>query len=118
MKHTPKFIAAAFIALTVTSSVSADTISPREAQSRIGDQVTVQGKVTQVTTISSGTTFLNFGGRYPNHVFYGVVFGRDTSKFSGLGSLQGDTVAITGKVKLHKGKPQIIISSPDQLIVE
>ncbi|ANP35921.1 nucleotide-binding protein [Phaeobacter gallaeciensis] len=63
-----------------------------------------------------GTTFINFGGRFPNHVFYAVIFKKYAHKFQSLDRLVGKSVAISGTIDLYKGKPQIILFSPDQIV--
>ena len=96
-------------------AAQAETISPQEASQHIGSYMTVEGIVRQVSSSRGGTTFINFGGRYPNHIFYGVIFKNSANKFSGIQALEGATVALTGTIKLYKGKQQIILSSPDQI---
>ena len=61
------------------------------------------------------TTFINFGGRYPNHVFYAVIFRKSQDQFSGIHALEGKAVAVSGTIEFYKGKPQIILHSPDQI---
>lgn len=117
MRYLINLLSAAGVALLLTISAQAETISARDAPQHIGREMTVEGVVSQVSTSSGGTTFINFGGRYPNHVFYGVIFRNSASKFSGVRNLEGRSVAISGTVKLYKGKPQIILSSPNQIEV-
>jgi DNA/RNA endonuclease YhcR with UshA esterase domain len=110
-----KILSAAGISLLLAFSVQADSIRPQEAYHHAGDVMTVEGIVSQVSTSSGGTTFINFGGRYPNHVFYAVIFRNSSDQFSGVQALAGRAVAISGKVELYKGKPQIILLSPNQI---
>jgi DNA/RNA endonuclease YhcR with UshA esterase domain len=115
MNFLKSIISAAGIALLLATSVQSETISPREAPHHINDEMTVEGVVSQVSTSSGGTTFINFVGRFPNHVFYAVVFRKSLHKFADIQTLEGRAVAISGMVELHKGKPQIILNSPDQI---
>lgn len=111
-------VALSLLAATVPSSM-AETIQAANAASYVGQAVTVEGVVTEVSTDSrSGNTFINFGGRYPNHLFYGIIFASDAELFSGIHSLEGSLVQITGAVQLYRGKPQIIINYPSQLAVQ
>lgn len=105
------------VGLTLALSVGAqaETIAPREAAHYVGSQATVAGVVSQVSRSKGGTTFINFGGRFPKHVFYAVIFANRASAFPGIFDLEGKSVQITGDIQLYKGKPQIIVSSPNQI---
>ncbi len=106
------------LALAAPVAAAAQEIRPAEAASYVGQSVTVIGTVSQVHyDKKSGNTFINMGGRYPNHTFYGIIFADSSSAFSGVGSLQGATVSITGRVKDYRGKPQIVLTSPSQIVV-
>ncbi|MFA3919333.1 nucleotide-binding protein [Ruegeria hyattellae] len=115
MPHLFNLLVAIGVALFLATTAVADTISPKETSQYVGAQATVVGVVSQVSTSSGGTTFINFGGRYPNHVFYAVIFKKHASKFQNVHSLKGKAVAIAGPIELYKGKPQIIVSSPGQI---
>jgi DNA/RNA endonuclease YhcR with UshA esterase domain len=117
MSYFSNFIFAAVIALFTASISQAETISPQDASRHVGAMVTVEGVVSQVSTSNGGTTFINFGGRFPNHVFYAVIFESQADRFPGVRGLEGKPVAISGTVELYKGKPQIILQSPDQILL-
>lgn len=101
--------------LLVSTIANADVIEPSEANGNIGNYATVEGVVSQVSKSSSGTTFINFGGRFPNHVFYAVIFRKRASLFPGIRNIEGKRVAISGEIERYKGKPQIILVSPEQI---
>ena len=106
----------AIIALSCSGAAAfAETISPSQAIDHVGEQVTVEGVLEQVSVISSGTIFLNYGGRYPNHIFYGVIFGDNAGAFPDLSALEGNVVALNGTIELYKGKPEIILTDPSQI---
>tara|TARA_R110002073_G_scaffold43095_2_gene119994 strand:+ start:985 stop:1341 length:357 start_codon:yes stop_codon:yes gene_type:complete len=115
MRYLVKLLSAAGIALLLATSAHAETISPQDASHYIGNSLTVEGVVSQVSATRGGTTFINFGGRFPNHVFYAVIFRQNTDQFSDVFALEGRTIAISGVVELYKGKPQIVLNSADQL---
>ena len=117
MRWFSKFISVAGLAFFLAVSASAETITPKEAAYYVGEAVTVEGVVSQVSTSKGGTTFINFGGRFPNHKFYAVIFRSNAGQFSGVHSLQGHTVAISGTIQMYKGKPQIILKSPDKIAI-
>lgn len=90
-------------------------VTPQEAAQHEGKIVTVKGKVDGQKTTSSGTTFMNFGGRHPNQVFSCRAF---ADKFpEGVPACEGKTVEVTGKIKIHEGKPSMDLSGPDKIKV-
>ena len=50
-------------------------IKDSEAIKYVGKEAEVRGRVVSVTTSPLGTTFINFGGEYPNQTFAGNCFG-------------------------------------------
>lgn len=92
--------------------------SDSEAEKHKGEDASVTGKVFGVSKSAKGTTFINFGARYPNHTFTGVVFAGDAQKVGDLSALADQTVTLTGRIELsNDGKPQIIIKSLDQIVI-
>ncbi len=89
----------------------------------IGDSVKVCTKIYGGIFLerSTGTpTFLNAGGSYPNNPLT-VVIGADIrKKFSDKPEefFKDKMVCIFGKIVLFKNKPEIIIQSKSQLIVQ
>ena len=91
-------------------------IAAADAKAHVGQTVTVEGVVSEVHTAASGrATFIDIGGRYPNNTFTAVIFSRDVTKFSNVDALDGKTVDITGPVRLHNGRPEIILNDPGQI---
>lgn len=94
-------------------------ISDAQAQQFIGQNVTVEGVVTAVTTSRKGNTFINFGGAYPIQTFTGwIPAGTQLASDESLQSLRGKTIKITGRIELYRGKPEIRITSKDQIVSE
>jgi len=76
----------------------------------------VRGLVVSVTTSPLGTTFINFGREYPNQTFAGFIeAGSKIATDELIAGLQGKIIGITGTIELHKGKPEIKITSRDQI---
>ena len=91
-------------------------IKDSEAMEYVGKEVEVRGRVASVTTSPFGTTFINFGGEYPNQRFAGfIAAGSAIAADQRLTMIQGKTISITGIVRLHDGKPEIEIVSADQI---
>jgi len=90
-------------------------IEDSEAAKYVGKVVEVRGRVVSVTTSPLGTTFINFGGEYPNQRFAGfIAAGSKITCDRRLAMIQGKIISITGRIELRKGKPEINIVSADQ----
>ena len=111
------FMVLCFLLLYPALGLSETVISDSEAGNYIGKSVTVKGTVANVFTSAKGTTFLNFGRPYPNQVFVAVIFSSDSGRFGNLHQWEGKTVAVKGIIKMYKGKPEIILKDPSQLIL-
>jgi len=91
-------------------------IKGSEAIQYVGQEVEVGGGVFFVTTSPLGTTFINFGGEYPNQKFAGfIAAGSPMATDRRLTMIQGKTVSITGTIRIRDGKPEIEIVSADQI---
>ena len=102
-----------------TAYCQAEPILPQEAKQHVGENVSVRGLVEQVSVSQKGHAFLNFGGHYPNQIFTGYVPAARVGAVGGekfLQSLADNPVTITGKIELYKGRPEIVISSPAQIV--
>jgi DNA/RNA endonuclease YhcR with UshA esterase domain len=86
-----------------------------------GKEVTVCGVVSQVSTPlnnSGNPTYFNFGGYYPNHKFTAVLWESNKSNFrKDLDYYDGKRVAITGVIQEYRGKAQIVLVYPEQIVV-
>lgn len=62
-------------------------------------------------------TYLNFDKPYPHNEFTAIVWGRDRKDFPAKPeALLHHKACVTGEVESYKGKPQIILRAPDQII--
>ncbi|MBV8100058.1 MAG: nucleotide-binding protein [Verrucomicrobia bacterium] len=98
----------------------ADTvISDSEAAQHVGQAASVEGTITKVFTSRNGNTFLNFGGDYPNVTFV-VWIPQDAPEAAdpNLANLEGKKVKIVGTIQLYRGKPEIKVSTKEQIVVE
>jgi DNA/RNA endonuclease YhcR with UshA esterase domain len=99
--------------------ISAETLSPGDARSHIGESATVCGIVASTKFAAnsrSQPTFLDFDKPYPNAVFTAVIFGSDRQKFGTPEmSLRGKRVCVTGQIRDYPGRPEIIVNDPSQL---
>ena len=98
----------------------ADTVIPdTEAAQHVGQAVAVEGTITKVFTSKNGNTFLNFGGDYPNVTFM-VWIPQDAPEAAdpNIANLEGKKVKIVGTIQLYRGKPEIKVSTKEQIVVE
>jgi DNA/RNA endonuclease YhcR with UshA esterase domain len=91
-------------------------IKASEAIKYVGKEVEVRGRVVSVTTSPFGTTFINFGGEYPNQTFAGfIAAGSSLAEDQRLTMIQGKIISISGTIELREGKPEINVVSADQI---
>jgi len=110
------FALAAASAPSLAQQTQMPAIAAADAKAHVGQTVTVEGVVSEVHTAASGrATFIDIGGRYPNNTFTAVIFSRDVTKFSNVDALNGKTVDISGPVRVHNGRPEIILNDPGQI---
>jgi DNA/RNA endonuclease YhcR with UshA esterase domain len=86
-----------------------------EAAKHIGDTATVTDRVDGVHQSGKGNIFLNMGGKYPNQAFTAFIPSASAPQFSQPQQYEGRMVAVSGKISLYHGKPEIIVTSPAQI---
>lgn len=108
------FFVIPLVCLLSLGSLFADLVSPEEAKNHKDELVTVKGRVAQFRTIS-GEAFLDMGKPHPHETF--TVFCSPQTKISRstLSNLKGKTIAVTGRIHLYQGRPEIILKSLDQI---
>jgi hypothetical protein len=111
----------AILALTVSAQAArAETLTPEQAAKHAGETVTVCGVVAgakYAAQIRGGLTFIDFDKPYPNAPFTALIFAADRAKFgTPEKGIQGKQVCVTGKIELFKGKAEIVLSDPKQLV--
>jgi hypothetical protein len=107
------FLASAILVLGAIQA-SAATIASADADAHVGETAIVRGTVAQVSAVGSGMKFVNFGQPHPNSEFTAVVR-PGTSGFDNLSDFQGKEVDVEGTIELHKGRPQIVLTSPENI---
>jgi hypothetical protein len=90
-----------------------------QAAGHLGEIATVCGVVASANHLSRSArkpTFLNLDRPYPEHLFTVVIWGKDRAAFGRPeATLPGRRICVTGLVELHKGRPEIVASVPEQL---
>jgi DNA/RNA endonuclease YhcR with UshA esterase domain len=89
-------------------------VAAGDAQYHVGQTITVEGTVSEVH-IADSATFIDMGGAYPDEKFTGVIFPDYENLFPSVSGLEGRTIDITGTVKLYRDRPEIILTSADQI---
>ena len=97
-------------------------IPPEQAQQHIGETNTVCGLVARaryLDTSKTKPTLLNLGRPYPDHAFSVMIPDSDRSKFKDPPEVffNGKTVCVTGMIIDFRGKPQIMVEDPSQIVV-
>ena len=85
-----------------------------ELMAKDGQKITVYGETSGSGKSSSGMNFVNFKGAE----FYLVTFKSDVDEFEDgepADAYDEKRVAVTGVVSIYKEKPQIKLTSPDQV---
>jgi len=108
--------------LLLSTALAADLLplEPSETAAHVGEPAKVCGVVSNTKFVSHRNrrpTFLDFGAPYPNHDFTVLVWGDVREQFSyAPESLKGARICVTGTISEFKGKPQIVISDPSQIV--
>lgn len=60
------------------------------------------------------------GGAYPNQKISVVIKGADRDKFKSAPEelYAGKTICVKGTVEIYKGRPEILVSDPKQIVVQ
>ena len=91
-------------------------ITDREAMAHIGETVTVMGTVTEVFRSRKGTVYLNFGAKYPHQTFTAVALPPAPAWAAELDSLAGRRVGVRGQIVRYRGRVEIVLKGPEQLV--
>ena len=91
-----------------------------DVSKHIGDSVTVCGLVADMRYFENSNnkpTLLNIGAKYPDAALTVVIWDTTRALFdSKMEDLLNKNICITGRLILYKGKPEIIIDKPEQLV--
>jgi len=98
----------------------AKPITPYQAAGKVGEHVTVCGKVANTyysCFVSNKPTFINFGKPYPDQVFSVAVMGEDRVHFDNCPEklFAGRNVCVTGLIESYDGKPIMKVKDQKQV---
>ena len=122
MKKTLVFVTLMLLTCQIAWAAQPHGIAAKDAFRRIGKQVTVCGVVATAKYLKGSgrePTFLNFDETYPRHPFTVVIWGKTRNQFDyAPESLKGESICVRGLIEQYKGKPQIVINSPKQIMLD
>jgi hypothetical protein len=104
--------------LSALRLLNAEDFTASEAAAHVRETVTVCGKVTgtHYAAASRGKpTFINFDKPYPNQDFTVMVWDDDRAGFGDLDKYTGRQICAHGVITEYRGKPEMILRSPDSL---
>ena len=102
----------------VTAQSNVVKITAEDAGKYIGKKVIVCSKVYGVKELPN-INFINLGARFPDNPLTVVVFSGDKANFKdGVAIYDNKTVCVTGTIKEYKGKPEIIITKPQDISIQ
>ena len=111
-----KLVSISIILFLISISVSAQKkYSYTQAKDHIGEYAIVSGRVVNVFTTRTGTTFLDIGADYPDNPFTAVIFKSDAKNFKDVNIYENKTVEVKGKIKEYQGKPEIILKDSSEI---
>jgi hypothetical protein len=108
-----------FLGLAVQAQT---TIKLEDVSTHVGDSVKTCGKVAGIRFMESAKgqpTLINIGAPYPNQLLTVVIWEDLRKQFDKTPELFRDkNVCIIGKIELYRDKPQIVIKTKEQLVIE
>lgn len=110
-------------ALPVPSGGLSNNIPSAQAQQHIGETNTVCGVIASTRFLESAKnspTFLNFDHPYPNHTLTVLIGGANRAKFTTPPETlyNQKIVCVTGAIIEYRGKPEIVVQDPSQIVIE
>jgi hypothetical protein len=117
-----KFILLSLGLIISISLSSQDTVKVNihNADQFIGMETTICDVVTDTYYAEGKNTYLNFGGKYPDHKFSMVIFPRDQENFpfNPGKELKGKKICVTGRISEFRNKAQMIINQATQINIQ
>jgi micrococcal nuclease len=109
-----------FIAFASAKAFAQTTIPAKDAAKHIGEKVTICDKIYGGKFLTGpGLTLLDIGGAHPNEALVLLIKGDDRKKFKEApeDAFKNKNVCVTGTIIDYKGKPEIVITEPEQITV-
>lgn len=116
-----KYLILAILTFATFSAFAQQEIKLEEVKDHVGDSVKLMAKIyggKYIETVKGSPTFLNVGDKYPNAPLTLIIWGDVRSQFKTAPEEmynKGYVQWIVGKIELYKGKPEIVITNPNQI---
>ena len=122
MKKNLIFITLMLVTCQVAWAAQAHGIAAKDAFRHMSKKTTVCGVVASARYLKGSgkePTFLNFDDTYPKHPFTVVIWGEHRDEFDyAPESLEGESICVKGLIEQYRGKPQIIVERPAQIMLD
>jgi hypothetical protein len=92
-----------------------ESVADLNAASCVGQVCRVEGMVAGVSVKKNNQIVLAFGRPYPNQTFTAVIDDDSGMQLRDVQNLAGQLARVTGLVKMHKGRPEAVLTHPSQL---
>jgi DNA/RNA endonuclease YhcR with UshA esterase domain len=118
MRTTKVFICLFVSFFCLEGAYGQTAIDAKDAAKHLNEKVIVCGEIFGGKYLSEAEiTLVDVGGNHPNEFLTLVIKGDDRKKFKNPPeeALKGKKVCITGQIVDYKGRPEIIITDPDQI---
>ena len=115
-------VCALLFAATGVGAEDPARISAAEAAQHVGEVAEVCGRVASaahIAAVKGQPTFLNLDRPYPDQPFNVVIWGSARSRFDAPPerAFDGEEICVTGLIETYRGKPQIVVSDPEQIVL-
>lgn len=109
-------VASIFISLL---SFAQNKISADSASKHMGETVMICSKVYGTKSLEK-VTFINVGAAFPNSPLTIVIFAKDIANFkTSIEETYNDkNICVSGILKEYKGKTEIVVTKPEDIIVQ
>ena len=109
-----------FILFALTTAfafkASAQSFDAQDFNASLGKTRTLCDVVSSVKTFSDTLTLVNMGGNFPNQKYTIAVKGSEIKL--DWATLKGKTMCVTGVFELHKNRPEIVATKPEQITIK
>jgi hypothetical protein len=120
LRYAALFVAISLFATDLPTLGQGKKLTTTEAKNHIGQQATVCGRVANWRHESSrgNPTFLDLDKPYPNQPFSVVIWAKNRARFRDPEDYRNRNICVMGRIGSHRGRPEMIISSPNQLTAD
>jgi hypothetical protein len=118
-RYSEMFLCCCLVSIASYARAQTDTppkIPAIEATNYMGQDVIVTDKVAQVA-LRATVALLNLHQKYPGSPLTCVIRNQDTNNFPTIANYSGKLVEVSGRIISYQGRPEIILTLPEQIIV-